>query len=62
MYINRDDINLAEGVHFVQDLIGLEVKDAGNGRVYGKISDVLRTGANDVYEIKDATARHTLLP
>ena len=36
MYINRDDINLAEGVHFVQDLIGLEVKDAGNGRVYGK--------------------------
>ena len=46
MYINRDDINLAEGVHFVQDLIGLEVKDADNGRVYGKISDVLRTGAN----------------
>lgn len=32
VYINRDDINLAEGVHFVQDLIGLEVKDAGNGR------------------------------
>lgn len=62
MYINRDDINLAEGVHFVQDLIGLEVKDAGNGRAYGKISDVLRTGANDVYEIKDAAGKTYLAP
>ena len=62
VYINRDDINLAEGVHFVQDLIGLEVKDAGNGRVYGKISDVLRTGANDVYEIKDADGKTYLAP
>lgn len=62
VYINRDDINLAEGVHFVQDLIGLEVKNAGNGRVYGKISDVLRTGANDVYEIKDADGKTYLAP
>ncbi len=62
VYINRDDINLAEGVHFVQDLIGLEVKDAANGRVYGKISDVLRTGANDVYEIKDADGKTYLAP
>lgn len=62
VYINRDDINLAEGVHFVQDLIGLEVKDVGNGRVYGKISDVLRTGANDVYEIKDADGKTYLAP
>ena len=62
VYINRDDINLAEGVHFVQDLIGLEVKDADNGKVYGKISDVLRTGANDVYEIKDADGKTYLAP
>lgn len=62
VYINRDDINLAEGVHFVQDLIGLEVKDADNGTVYGKISDVLRTGANDVYEIKDAEGKTYLAP
>ena len=62
VYINRDDINLAEGVHFVQDLIGLEVKDAGNGRVYGKISDVLRTGANDVYHIADEKGNVKLIP
>lgn len=52
VYINRDDIRLDEGVHFVQDLIGLEVRDRDTGEVYGVISDVLRTGANDVYEIK----------
>lgn len=62
VYINRDDINLADGVHFVQDLIGLEVKDADNGKVYGKISDVLRTGANDVYEIKDSDGKTYLAP
>lgn len=62
VYINRDDINLAEGVHFVQDLIGLEVKDADKGKVYGKISDVLRTGANDVYEIKDSDGKTYLAP
>ena len=51
--IDRNDINLEEGVNFVQDLIGLEVRDADTNQVYGKITDVLRTGANDVYEITD---------
>jgi len=53
VYIDRNDINLEEGVNFVQDLIGLEVRDADTNQVYGKITDVLRTGANDVYEITD---------
>ncbi len=62
VYINRDDINLEEGVNFVQDLIGLEVRDADNDNVYGKITDVLRTGANDVYEITDADGKKYLAP
>lgn len=62
VYINRDDITLDEGVNFVQDLIGLEVKDAENGTVYGKITDVLRTGANDVYEITDSNNKKYLAP
>lgn len=53
IYINRNDIHLEDGVHFVQDLIGLEVRDFDSGKVYGTIKDVLRTGANDVYEIVD---------
>lgn len=62
IYINRDDITLDEGVNFVQDLIGIEVKDAENGTVYGKITDVLRTGANDVYEITDSNNKKYLAP
>lgn len=62
VYINRDDINLADGVHFVQDLIGLEVKNADSNTVYGKITDVLRTGANDVYEITDANGKKYYAP
>lgn len=53
VYIDRDDVELEEGSYFIQDLIGLTVKDADTGKVYGKIKDVLQTGANDVYEIKD---------
>ena len=51
VYINRDDITLGEGVEFVQDLIGARVIDADNDKEYGTLTDVLRTGANDVYEI-----------
>ncbi len=62
VYINRDDIILEDGVNFVQDLIGLEVRDADNSTVYGKITDVLRTGANDVYEITDSNNKKYLAP
>ena len=47
-----DDLELDEDTYFVADLIGLEVKDADTGAVYGKIVDVMQTGANDVYVIK----------
>ena len=62
VYIDRDDIALGEGVHFVQDLLGLEVKDDENGTVYGKITDVFQTGANDVYEITDDSGKKYLAP
>lgn len=62
VFINRDDISLADGVNFVQDLIGLEVIDSENGKSYGKITDVLRTGANDVYEITDKEGKKFLAP
>ena len=62
VYINRDDIIHEDGVNFVQDLIGLEVRDADNSTVYGKITDVLRTGANDVYEITDSNNKKYLAP
>ncbi|MBQ7070062.1 MAG: 16S rRNA processing protein RimM [Ruminococcus sp.] len=62
LYINRDDVELDEGCYFVQDLIGLTVIESKDGKVYGKISDVSETGANDVYHIKDDDGREYLIP
>lgn len=53
LYMDREDVELEEGCYFVQDLIGLEVIDADDNTVYGKLSQVTATGANDVYHIKN---------
>ncbi len=42
---------LPEGRWFVQDLIGCKVYDSAGGE-YGMLTDVLETGANDVYVIQ----------
>lgn len=53
VYIDRDDIELEEGTYFIADLIGLEVRDADSGKIYGAVKDVFQTGANDVYEVSN---------
>lgn len=53
LYINRDDVRLPDGRNFIQDLIGCRVLDADDNSVdYGEITDVFKTGANDVYTVK----------
>ena len=62
LYIKRSDIKLDKGVNFVQDLIGLQVTDSSTGEVYGTVNDVLRTGSNDVYEMKDEGGKMYYIP
>ena len=62
LYLDRDDVELEEGAYFIQDLIGLVVKDADSGREYGTITDVTQTGANDVYHIKAADGKMYYIP
>lgn len=62
LYIDRDMLVLDEDTYFIQDLIGLSVLDADTGKEYGKLIDVLQTGANDVYEVKDASGKSVLIP
>lgn len=62
LYMDRDDVELDEGTYFRQDLIGLTVKDSKTDEEYGKISDVLETGANDVYEITDCNSEKKYIP
>lgn len=62
IYIDRRDAPLAEGEHFIQDLLGMAVIDADTGHGYGLLSDVFATGANDVYEITGEDGGKRLVP
>ncbi len=58
----RDSLGeLPEGVFYVTDLIGLNVI-SDEGEILGKISDVLQTGANDIYEVERDGKKPLLLP
>lgn len=60
--VTREDaVELEENEYFIADLIGLDaVSDEGEN--LGKISDVLQTGANDVYVIKNKGVKDILVP
>lgn len=62
LYIDRADETLEEGMYYVQDLIGLEVYDADSGQLYGTLTQVSQTGANDVYHIRFADGSEQLIP
>lgn len=63
VYIDREDVPPdEEGTFFIQDLIGLEVRDADTGKVWGTLSDVFSTGANDVYAIAAEDGKQLLAP
>lgn len=51
LYASRDDFCLEEGDYFIADLIGLPVIDNLDGKVYGKIVEVINRGASDIYVI-----------
>lgn len=59
--IDRSDVELPEGRHFIADLIGLEVRDAQSGAVLGTITDVLTLPANEVYVV-EGTNREYMIP
>jgi 16S rRNA processing protein RimM len=62
LFMNRGDVTLAEGDYFIQDLIGCRVTDADTGRLYGTLTDVSATGANDVWHVQDDSGKEYLLP
>lgn len=62
LYLNRSDVQLSEGQFFIQDLIGLAVYDADSCVYYGTLTEVMRTGANDVYQITSESKKDYLIP
>lgn len=52
VHIDRADVTLPEGRHFLADLIGLRVVDADSGAELGVLTEVLTPPAHQVYLVK----------
>lgn len=52
LLVTRDNaVKLAKDEYFIVDLVGLSVYEEGSDKLIGTLTDVITTGANDVYEI-----------
>lgn len=62
LYVTREHaVKLKKDEYFIADLIGMTVKEE-DGAILGTVSDVLQTGANDVYVVALADGGEVLLP
>ena len=62
LYVTRADaVKLEKDEYFIADLIGLTVFDESDAKI-GELTDVMETGANDVYVIKRTDGSELLLP
>lgn len=62
LWIPRDEaVALDEGEYYQADLVGLSVVTE-DGESFGTLTNVLKTGANDVYEVAMPDGRTALLP
>ena len=62
LFVTRKNaVKLQKDEYFIADLIGLKVIDEEK-QMEGTLTDVLQTGANDVYDITLADGRNLLLP
>ena len=55
-------MRLPKGTWFLQDLLGLTVLDVDTGKEYGKLTDILKTGGNDVYQVTSPEGKTYLVP
>ncbi|MCL2575345.1 MAG: ribosome maturation factor RimM [Defluviitaleaceae bacterium] len=60
--IERENaVPLGEDEYYIPDLIGMDVV-AADGNELGVLTNVLLTGANDVYVVKQPTGKEILIP
>lgn len=61
LQVPREDlVPLQKGQHYIYDIIGSDVYDLQDHEL-GKLTDVLRTGSNDVYVVTADDGKETLL-
>lgn len=62
LWLDRNEVQLPKGRHFVQDLIGMQTVDAKTGEVYGTVRDVQCPAGTDLYEIARPQGGSVLFP
>lgn len=63
LYMKRSEAVLPEGFYFMQELFDCRVIDADDeAKVYGTLSDISETGANDVWHIRTDEGKEYLIP
>lgn len=61
IYVNREVFDdLPEGTYLIADIIGLTVTDGETE--FGKVTDVIQTGSNDVYVVEKEGSKQLLIP
>jgi len=61
VYVQTKDVPLPEGQHYKHELLGLKVVDE-NDSLLGELVEIMETGANDVYVVRDDSGKEILLP
>jgi len=62
VYIETEQLPpLSEDEYYLHELIGLGIYEE-DGRYLGVLSEILETGANDIYLIEDESGEETLIP
>jgi 16S rRNA processing protein RimM len=61
VYVRTKDVPLPQGQHYKYELLGLKVVDEDDNPL-GELVEILETGANDVFIVRDDSGKEILLP
>lgn len=62
VYADRADFRLRKGDVFIADILGLPVLDAETGETYGTLDEVITSGVQDLYVVKEADGKTFMIP
>ncbi len=62
IFVDREHaVKLEQDEYFIADLLGIQV-DREDGSLLGELTEIIPTGANDVYVVTDANQKEWLFP
>ena len=62
VYVRTEDVPpLPDGTYYHHQLVGIKVVDE-SGKEIGHLTEILETGANDVYVVRDPSGKEILIP